>query len=454
MHIHKLVLLSLFSILVFGCADNFEEQTSSGITDYKHSVNTGNSLGQNESGYQMIINEIEADDILNLKEALALTLINNPELKVYSLGIRAAEARRLQNSLMPNPELEIEVEEFGGGSNRSEFEAAETTIQLSQTIELGGKLQKREKVASLDTELARLDYQKTKLEIFSEATNAFLNVLSAQEKLRLSDELLKIAIETFESVEKRVNAGKDSPLEKTRASIALSNIKSENQQAQLELEYAMKKLASFWSQDELVFERIEGELDVIEELETFEDLSNKLKQNPEYKFWEIEVEKSQAQLSLEKSKSIMDMTVGAGVQKFNETDDNAFVFGLSVPLPVSDRNQGAKEEALVNMIQKKEKRKAAIIKLQNDFNEAYKEFTKSYNKAVTMKNEILPAANELFESSTTAYNEGKIDYLNLLDAQRTFFDVQNEYIESLADYHIAKTEIEKLINNQSTTIEK
>ncbi|MBN2591380.1 MAG: TolC family protein [Sedimentisphaerales bacterium] len=454
MYIRRIFLISLSSVLfLHGCNDNLNEQTSSEIIDYHYDVNSENTLEQAESNYQQIITEVESIDVLNLKQALALTLIHNPQLKAYSLEIRAAEAHQLQESLKPNPELEVEVEEIGDSGDRSGFDAAETTIQLSQTIELGNKSQKREKVASLEKELIQLNYELKKLEIFSETIRAFLNILSAQEKVRLSDELLKLSVESFESVEKRVDAGKDSPLEKTRASIALLNIKSDNQQAHLELEYSRKKLASFWSQNQLPFEQVDGDLEIIEQLASFEDLTNQLKQNPEYMLWEIEVKKSQAKLSLEKSKSIVDLTIGAGVQNFNETDENAFVFGFSIPLPIANRNQGARQEATFNLAQKKELQKAAWLKLQNEFNETYKEFTKSYNRAVSMKNEILPAAIELFDSATTAYHEGKIDYLNMLDAQRTLFNVQNEYIESLITYHIAKTDIEKLTNNQSLTIE-
>ena len=59
-------------------------------------------------------------------------------------------------------------------------------------------------------------------------------------------------------------------------------------------------------------------------------------------------------------------------------------------------------------------------------------------------------AKQLF--ITRAYQEGKVDYLNVLDAQRTLFDVKSEYIESLAAYHTAKTDIERFIGNQDEAI--
>ena len=79
------------------------------------------------------ISELEGD--ITLREALALTLINNPELKAYSLETRAAQARELQAGLWPNPELEVEFEEVGGAGERSGFDSAESSIVLSQNIE-------------------------------------------------------------------------------------------------------------------------------------------------------------------------------------------------------------------------------------------------------------------------------------------------------------------------------
>jgi len=378
--------------------------------------------------------------------------MHNPELKVFSLETRAAGARELQAGLWPNPEIEIEAENVGGTGELSGFDSAETTIQLSQLIELGNKSQKRKKVASFEKELAGLDFQNKKLEIFSEATKAFISVLKAQEKLQLSNELLKLSEESFETVEMKVDAGKDPPVEKNRASVALANIKISHQQAQRNLKYARKQLASFWGQDKPLFKQATGNLDKVEELSELNNLTNQLKTNPEYIRAEAEIKKSQAVLDLEKAKVVGDVSIGAGLKRFNETDDNAFVFGISIPLPISDRNQGAKQEAVYNLAKSREEKKAAWLRLQNELNQTYHEFANSYSQALSLKEEVLPAAIEMFNAATRAYQEGKVDYLNVLDAQRTLFDVKNEYIESLAAYHIAKTDIERFISNQNKTV--
>ena len=52
----------------------------------------------------------EPNGAIALREALALALMHNPELRAFSWEVRASEARTLQASLLPNPEIEVEVE--------------------------------------------------------------------------------------------------------------------------------------------------------------------------------------------------------------------------------------------------------------------------------------------------------------------------------------------------------
>ena len=444
--------LLLVATLIMGCQEEYKAEVYQGGVHNIHETNLTSSFELSSEQKIETAAVTEPDGDLTLRRALALTLMNNPELRIFSLETRAAQARELQAGLWPNPELEVEVSEVGGTGSRSSFDGAETTIQLSQLIELGDKSQKRKKVASFEKELANIDYHNKKLEVLSEAAKIFIAVLQAQEKLLLSSELLKLSEESFSVVEKRVNAGKDSPLEKTRASVGLSNITIKHRETQRNLEFVRKRLSSFWGQDNPLFEQAAGNLDDIEELPSVDDLVRRLKLNPEYARWETEIKKSRAVLDLEKSKAIGDLTIGAGLQRFNETDDNAVIFGVSIPLPVANRNQGAKQEAVYNLAKAREEQKAAWLKLQNEFNRTYQELTNSYSQATSLRNEVLPGALEVFNAATTAYREGKVDYLNVLDAQRTLFEAKGQYIEALASYHTAKADVERLIGQGIDTI--
>ncbi len=91
---------------------------------------------------------------ITLRQALSLALIRNPQLKAFSWEVRAREAQALQAGLLPNPELESLLEDFGGTGSVEGFKGTETTILLSQLIPLAGKISKRKKLAALNTNLA------------------------------------------------------------------------------------------------------------------------------------------------------------------------------------------------------------------------------------------------------------------------------------------------------------
>ena len=168
-------LVVLFVLCIWGCMEPGSEAA----------LPQPRSLGRQFSTFQppakpmetSVVPEIaEPTGVITLRQALALALMHNPELKAFSWDVRASQARQLQASIRPNPALEVEVEEVGGPGQRSGFDAAETTIQLSQLIELGDKRNKRIKLASLERELAGLDYEAKRLDVFTAVSYTHLTL--------------------------------------------------------------------------------------------------------------------------------------------------------------------------------------------------------------------------------------------------------------------------------------
>jgi len=390
---------------------------------------------------------VEPTGVITLRKALALALMHNPELKAFSWDIRISEARQLQAGLWTNPELEVEVEEVGGPGDRSGFDAAETTIVLSQLIEMGNKVKKRVKVASLSKELAGLDYEAKRLDVFTEVTKAFIEVLAAQQRLNLTEELLQLSEELVGTVAKRVDAGKDSPLEKTKADVAYSNVKIQHRQAAGNLEFARKQLASTWAGQKPKFDSVAGKLDSLTPLPSIDQLTDLISQNPDIARWSLEIDKGKASLELEKAKAISDIMLSGGMKRSNETDDNTIVFGISIPLPISDRNQGGKREAAYTLARAREERRAAHTRIQMELVKAYQGLSNSYTEATELEKNVLQGAESVFQASKTGYSQGKLDYLHVLDAQRTLFEAKGQYIDALGSFHTAKTDVERLIGS-------
>jgi cobalt-zinc-cadmium efflux system outer membrane protein len=392
--------------------------------------------------------------------------------------VRAREAKTLQASLLPNPEFEAELGEFGGSGDRSGFDGAEATIQLSQLIELGGKRAKRVRLAAIETDLAGWDYEATRLDVLADVSKTFVEVLAAQERLALTEELALLSEQTLETVSERVKAGKVSPLEATKAEVALSVSRIQWERAKLRLAAARKRLVATWGSTRPTFENVIGEFGAIKPIPSAEQLGDLAPQNPDIVRWVAEMDRRRTALDLEKAKRIPDLTVSAGVQLFEETTDsavapaagtapqtgqgvqrsrkrtdNAFVLGVSIPIPIFDRNQGRILEARYRLNQVEQERKAAKVRLLTELADTYQALSAAFAEATALKREVLPGAERAFEAAGEGYRQGKFGYLDVLDSQRTLFEARGGYIEALASYHKAVVDVERLIGEDISNLD-
>ncbi|AQQ10172.1 Cation efflux system protein CzcC [Sedimentisphaera cyanobacteriorum] len=439
-------------IMLLGCTNSGRDETLAQKPSLERYLNVSNSLSESSRGNEKY--EIsEPNDVLTLRDAISLTLMNNPELKAHSYQVRADEARALQAGLSPNPELGVEVEEIGGSGGKSGFDAAETVISVSQLIELADKAQKRKKAASVQTELAEWDYKSKRLDVFTDVANAFVEVLGAQRTLSLNQELLALSEKVAETVSQRVEAGKDPPIEQDKANVLKAKLEIQHNQALQKLQSSREKLASFWSSESPVFTKVQGELELIEPVPAFSKLKKQLSKNPDIARWSAELDKADALIDLEESRSVQDITFSAGVKRFNESDDNSFFVGFSIPLPLYDRNQGNKLAAINDKLKTHQLQKKAKLQIYSQLSEAYSSLSNSYSQAVKTKQAVLSGARAAFQAAKEAYEQGKTEYLAVLDSQRTLFQAESYYIDSLVSYHKAKANIERL-TGQTIQMEK
>lgn len=396
----------------------------------------------------------EPSGVIRLRQALSLAMIKNPELIALSWGVRVQEARTLQTSLFPNPELGVEVEEFGGTGELRGFDAAATSLQLSQLVELGGKRSKRTQIASLERDLSGWDYEIKRVDILTDVTKAFIDVLAAQERLSLTKELVRLAEQVLNTVSERVKAGKVSPVEETKAMITLSTSRIELERAKRSLETTRKQLSSAWGSTSPIFEKVDGELDAITPIPSAEQIVSRISNNPDIGRWAVEIEQRQASVKLEHAMRIPDLTFSGGIKHFNETDNNAFVLGLSIPLPIINRNQGGVLEAQYSLAMAEEESKAVSVQVQTALTHAYQELSTAFVEATALKNDLLPGAQSAFDAAKEGYRQGKFGYLDVLDAQQTLFKARIQYIEVLTVYHKAFADVERLIGERLDAVKE
>ncbi len=384
---------------------------------------------------------------LRFEAALALALRQNPELRARAWKERAGAGSLLQAGLFPNPELELEAEEFAGTGELREFEAAELSIGLSQLIELGGKRTSRQQLAGLEQDVAAWELEAERLRVWESTAHSFIDVLAQQRRLQLAELSLALSETVLEVAARRVAAGKVPPLERMRAEVDVATQSLAIDQERSAWRRARLALAANWGGTEALFDgALEGRFDtltvVLPELPALQQL---LEHNPELKSWEAQIAQQRAQLGLEEALAVPDLTVGFGLSYFRESDDVALHAGVSIPLPFFDRNQGSIMQAQAALLQAEEERHAAALRLYRSLQDAYLELQARTLEVQTLQQTLLPAAERAFALAQTGYVDGKFSYLEVLDAERTLFEAQARAVDAYQGYHTALVSCEALV---------
>ena len=445
-------LLTLLIVIVSGCANDPNEGPAP----------IRSPLGREYAAYQaprkasVVPSDIpelaEPNGVITLPQAISLALMHNPELAAFSFEIRAAEARALQAGLWPNPEAGAAIENVGGTDEVSGLDGPAMTIQLGQLIELSDKRTKRHRVALLQGALARWDYEAKRLDVLRQVAQAYIELLAAQRGVELASDLVRLSEQTYTAVTERVEAGKDPPVEKTKAQVALANAGIELKKATRRLEAARKELAATWGGKQPAFGTASGDIERVDPVPQEDALVALLPQNPAIARWETELEERRAAVDLEKAGAVPDPTVLGGYRRFNDTGDRAFVFGLAIPLPITNRNQGAIQESKFNLSKAYKQSQAAEAATYAAFAGAYETLSAAYAEVMDIRNVVLPGAQSAFEATRQGYEQGKFDFLAVLDSQRTFFDARLRYLDALAGYQKAKAAVESLIGQDLDNI--
>jgi len=393
---------------------------------------------------------------LSLRDAINLALLQNPELAAFGKEMRALEGVTLQAGLLKNPELVANVENAGniqkltGDINSAHAVAQEvvqqlTTIRIYQLIELGGKRAARTNAALIGEELAGRDYEAKRIEIIARVASVFIEVLAAQERLRLAEETQRVAQSVVTTVSGRVQGGKVAPIEETRVKIGLSTARIEQEQAQRDLIGARKRLALLWNSVTPHFNKALGDLDSVVVPPDLHTLEERVLANPLALRAIKNVEHRQALLEVEQTRAIPNLTVSAGAVHHAQLGGTTAVASVAIPLPLFDRNQGSIKEAYQRIDKAVDEQAATELRLKTELAQAYEMLLASWNEITILRDEIIPGAKSAFSVMRRGYELGKFGLLELLDSQRVLFQNQVLYVRALANYQRLVNDIERLI---------
>jgi len=381
---------------------------------------------------------------LSLHDALTIALEKSPFLGAVVDRNEAAKATTSQASALPNPELSVEAENIGGDGPYEGFDGAEITYGVSQLIEMPGKRGRRVDIASSEEQKSLYGRDAARLDLIRDVVIAYAQAVAAEEELNVLQQERTLASGVYESVAAKVDAGKEPPIQKNKAAIALSTSDIALERAQRTAQTSKTVLANLMGGYEGNIVVAPETLPEMKAPDGFSKYKAMVSASPDYLAYDADIQKAQSALSLEKANSVPDPTVNFGVRDFREDNEQAFVAGVSFPLPVFDMNRAgvrrAGHEYNAAMLDKAN----ATLSSETRLAQSYEALSNAYRENQVLKETVLPGAQEAFDVAREGYNAGKFGYLEVLDAQRTLFEARKQSIQTMFDYYRELAVIDRL----------
>lgn len=377
---------------------------------------------------------------LTLDEALAAAGATSPAVEAAAAGVRATDAQRQVAGLRPNPSAFAEAENVAGTGIYKGLRSSETTVGVQLPLELGGKRSARIRVAEAQGARARLDAAVARADLRLRVTQAYAQAVAGQRRLAVARDQVRVAAEGLRVARVRVRAGRASPLEESRAGVALANAEGAAERAERSASVAAANLSRLIGRpvaalDLAWFDRVGG---IGPALPAQADslLAAAAAQ--------ADVATATAQVALARSQRIPDLTVSAAARRLEQTNDTAAVFGVSIPIPLFNNGQAGVDVATAERARADALRRAAVLNTQAEIATAQGEVANAATTARTATGPALAGAQEAARIARIGYREGKFGQLDLLDAERTLLETRTAAIDALAAYHDAQARLERL----------
>lgn len=375
---------------------------------------------------------------LTLEQALEQALSRNPNIAAAAKEVEAAEGAVRQAGAWRNPEFSATVEDTRRDSRT-------TTATVDFPVELGGKRAYRVTAAERARDVASAELANVRAEVKARVLAAYFAVAVAQERASLVSASADLASRGADAVAKRVAAGKVSPVEQNRARVDQANAQLESAEAAAELQTARYALAAALGNADLTFDAVAADVKVAPDRPVFKELVAQLDGAPGLLAARMEVERRRAVVDVERSKGTPDVTLSVGAKRDKELGRTQAVIGVTIPLPVFDRNQGAVLEASRRADKAADELQAARLRLLAELQEASNRLTVVGSSLQTLQGTVLPSAEQAYDAASKGFEAGKFGFLEVLDAQRSLLQARSRYLNTLAAAYQAAAAIDRIV---------
>lgn len=375
---------------------------------------------------------------LTLAQAQALAAEHHPALAAAAREVDAGDGALRQAAARPNPAFTTQVEDLRPDQRT-------TTATLDIPLELGGKRAARVLAAERARDVARAELAARRAEVAARVAADFHAVLAAQQRVVLARDSVALVRCVADATARRVAAGKLSPVDEARARVELAQAELDAGEAGADLDAARLALAAQLGQATPQFDTLDGDAGAAPSRPTQGDWLAALDTSPALAPARHEAERRRAAIAVERSKATPDLTLSIGARRANDLGRTQAVIGFSLPLPLSDRNQGGVQEATARAAQADDTLLATRLALSTELQQAGARLAHARQSLQALQATVLPAAEAALDAARRGFEAGKRGLLDVLDAQRALIQARQRQLQHLAAAHQAAAVIDRIL---------
>lgn len=378
---------------------------------------------------------------LSLAEIESLALGNNPSLVRSAAEVDAARGRFVQAGLYPNPTLGYAGSEIG-----NEGRAGQQGGMVEQQIILGNKLALAQQTVGHEVDRLVHLLEAQRLRVLTDTRRQFYEVLVAQRTRELTGELVRISQEAVRSADVLFRNQEASRVDLLQAKVEL-------QSSQINLDNANNRYLSAWrgltavvGDTQLAPTPLAGELLGEIPLLTWEEtLIELVGSSPELAAARSNLNRAQWAVRQAQAVPIPDLTLQGMVQYDNATEDTVASAQFGLPIPLFNRNQGGIAAAQSEVISAQANVARLELSLRQRLAEVFERYDNARRQVVRYEQDILPQSRESLDLIGSGYRQGEFNYLSLLTAQRTYFQANLAYLQSVQELRTSSLTIRGLL---------
>lgn len=389
-------------------------------TQTRGGVVTGSELG----GIQRLEN-------LTLDQALELADQRQPEIAEAIARIEAAEGRARQAGAFPNPEAILGAQQLPLSSRPTGEQ--EYVAGVGQTIPLSRRLSKAREAELLDREVRVRGLEVKRREIHRRVHGAFAAALYQESAHQAQTQILENTRKAVATTRARVEAGDALREDLARVEMEVARTQVEYERADSLRRHALLALASAIGDATLPVGSVAGTLETTFEVPTIEALMATLTAQPESAQAEADIRARMARVDLAEAERIPDVKVELLYHRLEASQADTLDVGLSIPLPLFNRNQGRLREARAEVAAAEARSRLTQNELVTRLQGSYLRLTAALANRRTFKTELLAGAETVLKGAEARYAAGDISLADLLPVRRDWAEIQFRYLESLRE---------------------